>query len=110
LHTILRGGWLDMHVDFNAHPRLGRRRALNLLLYLNEDAAGLGGELTLSYRGSRSELSIDPSWNRLVIFGCDDAHFHGHPVPWRGTEPRRSLAVYYYAEPFVGEAHSTIWR
>src|SRR5713226_2731298 len=35
LHQIERGGKLDIHADFNVHPKTGLDRRLNLILYLN---------------------------------------------------------------------------
>ena len=37
LHSIRRGGYLDIHTDFNFHPTTKKNRRLNLLFYLNED-------------------------------------------------------------------------
>jgi hypothetical protein len=37
LNEILPGGYLNVHTDFNFHPRLRKLRALNLLLYLNAE-------------------------------------------------------------------------
>jgi hypothetical protein len=36
LHCIPRKGFLNMHVDFNAHPK-GWHRRVNVLIYLNEE-------------------------------------------------------------------------
>src|SRR5260221_9684815 len=36
LHCILPGGKLDVHADYNYHPKTKLDRRLNLLLYLNQ--------------------------------------------------------------------------
>ena len=42
--------------------------------------------------------SIEPKFNRLIIFNTNDTTFHGHPEPLNFplTFPRTSLAIYYY--------------
>ena len=37
LHQIRRGGFLEVHADFNRHTKLKLDRRLNVLIYLNED-------------------------------------------------------------------------
>jgi hypothetical protein len=107
MHMIMTGGMLDVHVDFNRHHNLNRR--VNQLLYLNdgyEDA--YGGQLML---GKHREVSIAPVMNRLCAFATSETSWHGHPHPWRGRQPRKSIAVYYYSPEPAEDArdHSTIF-
>jgi Rps23 Pro-64 3,4-dihydroxylase Tpa1-like proline 4-hydroxylase len=37
LHESFPGGYLNVHVDFNFHPKTAQLRRLNLILYLNEE-------------------------------------------------------------------------
>jgi len=47
LHQTPRGGYLNVHADFNFYKRLKLDRRLNLLLYLNKDwQEEYGGPLT----------------------------------------------------------------
>lgn len=100
MHQTLPGGFLDVHTDFNENPELDLVRRLNALIYLNPDwQEGDGGELELwdgpAPHGT-CQKRIAPIANRCVIFKTDKTSFHGHPQPWRGRSPRRSLALYYY--------------
>lgn len=94
LHEIHRGGLLKMHLDFSAHPT-GLVRALNFLVYLNEDWRDeWGGALLLG----KGEAQIFPRAGTAVIFETTDTSWHGHPEPLAcpPDRTRRSLALYYY--------------
>ena len=107
-HQILDGGFLDVHVDFNRGEGLYRR--LNQLVYLNEGYEELwGGQLILD---GDPRMTIEPRFNRTVVFATSDVSWHGHPNPWSGIRPRRSIAVYYFSpEPAdASDSHSTLWR
>ncbi len=91
LHEIPSGGYLGMHTDFTEHNGLYRRA--NTLLYLNRDwAMDDGGALRLG------RSVIPPIYNRSVAFLSTAESWHGHPEPWQGQGPRRSLALYWYAD------------
>ena len=52
-----------------------------------------------------------PLMNRLAVFECGPASWHGHPEPVTGEHWRKSLACYWYTEPRVQlSSHSTIWQ
>jgi hypothetical protein len=108
-HQIVTGGRLAMHVDFNRGVGDLYRR-LNCLVYLNKGwRPEWGGALLL---GKDCEVTVAPQMNRTVIFATSDRSWHGHPTPWAGPEPRRSVAVYYYSPEPAPEAagdHSTVW-
>jgi hypothetical protein len=118
-HEIARGGWLDVHADFQRHPTLGLRRRVNLVLYLNRDwLPAYGGNIELwSGDATRPVVSVAPLFNRCVIFETGATSFHGHPVPLACPDDRtrRSLAVYYYTVPAPGEPPGSLrpdtdWR
>lgn len=117
LHEIETGGRLEVHADFNLHPRLGLVRRVNVLVYLNRDwRAEYGGALEL-WDSRRRIRSIEPLYNRCVVFDTDRESFHGHPDPVRAPAgvPRRSIALYYYsaAAPAAegpGLSRGTDWR
>lgn len=101
LHEIHRGGYLDVHADFNFHPESGHHRRLNLLYYLNpvwHDE--WEGKLELwpeDFSGPFAEIA--PVANRMVIFETGETSYHGHPKPLQVPPgvTRRSLATYYYS-------------
>jgi 2OG-Fe(II) oxygenase superfamily len=102
LHSSKRGGYLNVHTDFNFHPRMGLHRRLNLIVYLNEDwREEWGGALELWDRTvTKCEAKIYPMFNRAVLFETSEISFHGHPVPMTCPEDvtRKSIALYYYSE------------
>jgi Rps23 Pro-64 3,4-dihydroxylase Tpa1-like proline 4-hydroxylase len=118
LHQIEPGGFLDIHADFNYHPRLQLDRRLNLLLYLNKNwREEYNGHLELWDREMTGCVKkIAPLFNRCVIFNTTDFSYHGHPEVLRcppGTT-RKSMALYYYSNGRpAGErssGHSTLFR
>jgi hypothetical protein len=117
LHQILRGGFLDVHVDYNFHPTSKLHRRLNLLLYMNPDwKPEYQGYLELWDRGTekRQLENIAPFYNRAVIFETNEVSFHGHPQPLE-TPPgvtRKSLALYYYTaeRDSVAPEHNTLYQ
>lgn len=103
LHLTERGGHLNLHADFTAHPhRPTWRRHLNLLIYLNPGwQESWGGSLELwDAAVTRCEQRIEPLHNRAVIFRTDARSFHGYPDPLRCPEgvTRRGFAVYYFTD------------
>lgn len=120
LHQIQRGGHLNVHVDFNRHPRTGLERRLNVLIYLNRGwKEEYGGELELwSPDMQTCERAILPVFNRFVAFSTTERSYHGHPEPLNCPEDRsrRSLALYYYSLPaspgngHARQAHNTLWQ
>lgn len=100
MHQIERGGFLDVHADFNQHHIYKLDRRLNLLLYLNKDwKEEYGGHLELWDRDrSRCIKKVLPVFNRCVVFSTSDFSFHGHPAPLQCPpgRTRKSLALYYY--------------
>jgi Rps23 Pro-64 3,4-dihydroxylase Tpa1-like proline 4-hydroxylase len=102
-HEIDRGGRLGVHTDFNLYSRLNLIRRINLLVYLNKDwRPEYGGNLELwNADVTACVRSIEPLFNRCVIFNTDKRSFHGHPEPLNcpDTRTRRSIAIYYYSAP-----------
>jgi len=118
LHQITRGGFLNMHADFNRYKRLGLDRRLNFLLYLNKDwKEDYGGHLELWDKSMKHCVKkVLPVFNRAVVFSTTSTSYHGHPVPLTCPEnaSRKSLALYYYTngrpEHERREEHNTLYR
>src|SRR3546814_6396188 len=56
-HEIGRGGYLNVHADFNLNKRLNLRRRLNVLIYLNKDwEPAFGGDLELWDAGMKHRV------------------------------------------------------
>lgn len=118
LHQIVRGGFLDVHADFNWHPLLKLDRRLNVLIYLNKEwKEEYGGHLELWDRQSGSPVQrVLPLFNRTVVFSTTDFSYHGHPQPLGCPEDmtRKSVSLYYYTngrpERERSAPHDTIFR
>jgi Rps23 Pro-64 3,4-dihydroxylase Tpa1-like proline 4-hydroxylase len=109
-HQIVRGGFLNVHADFNWHPLLRLDRRLNLIVYLNQDwKEEYGGHLELWDRSaSRCERAVLPVFNRTVVFSTTDFSYHGHPRPLACPEgwSRKSVSFYYYSNGRPAEERS----
>lgn len=115
VHWIERGGYLEVHADFNHLKKYNLERRINLLLYLNKDWKDeYAGDLELWDRPTMTKRkTVAPLFNRTVIFSTVKEALHGHPTPLNTPSgvARRSLALYYYTntwEPAV-QAHTTMY-
>lgn len=99
-HETAREGFLGVHADFRVNEMLHLHRRLNMIVYLNEDwREEYGGQLELWDRAMTHRCaSVNPVFNRCVIFNTDADSYHGHPDPLQCPPDvyRRSIALYYY--------------
>ena len=119
LHELKDGGFLNIHADFNIHPKMKLDRRLNVLIYLNKNWSNVnGGQLELwNKEMTKCHQSIIPKYNRMVIFSTTTYSYHGNPNKVKCSEykSRKSMALYYYSngrpskEIELGN-HSTIFR
>lgn len=101
MHLSQRGGFLNVHTDFQRHHHHPRwRRTVNLILFLNRDwDPSWGGAIELWPATMEAcAVAVPPVSNTAVIFRSDGRSFHGHPTPLDcpPDRSRRSLALYYY--------------
>ncbi|MBK6267007.1 2OG-Fe(II) oxygenase [Marivirga sp. S37H4] len=120
LHQSINGAYLNVHIDYNIHPKTKYHRRLNVLVYMNEKwEENWGGNLELwDFTNDKKELleKITPNWNKCVIFETNQISYHGHPqavdVPYEIN--RKSIATYYYTEDRPDHekatAHNTIYK
>ena len=111
LHETFPGGLLAPHLDYTINPKTGLQLRINVILYLNENwKPEYGGDLELydsqpGYGGilTKSIISIEPVFNRMVIFTMDaeTPAWHGHPKPLACPEgmSRKSIALNYFTIP-----------
>lgn len=118
LHQSIAGAFLNVHVDYNFHPKTKFHRRLNVLVYMNKDwKDSYEGHLELwNLSGKKTLLAkYAPTFNRCVIFETNERSFHGHPRPLKTPEGvnRKSIATYYYTktrpENEVAGEHNTIY-
>jgi len=103
LHQIVRGGFLNVHADFQSHTvNSAWSRQINLLIYFNRDwKPEWQGNLELwATDVSRCVESVEPVFNRAVIFNTRGNAYHGHPHQLACPEgvTRKSLALYYFRD------------
>jgi hypothetical protein len=101
LHQIFNGGHLNIHTDFSSHPNHHKwRRMLNIIIYLNKNwKKNYGGNLEFWNKDvTKKMVSIEPIFNRCVIFRTNHISYHGHPesLTLPKNESRKSLAAYYF--------------
>lgn len=106
------GGWhmhgpsgnLNVHLDYNVHPKLAEQRKLNIIVYLTPDwNPKWGGGLELwahndnTYEPKELVKTVDNVYNRAVIFDTTQNSWHGLPRHLTCPEGiyRKSLAAYY---------------
>jgi Rps23 Pro-64 3,4-dihydroxylase Tpa1-like proline 4-hydroxylase len=119
LHQSINGAFLNVHVDYNIHPKTRYHRRLNVLVYMNKDWKDeYEGHLELwdLTQGKKDLLGkFAPTFNRCVIFETNEISFHGHPKPLRTPQGvnRKSIATYYYTtsrpENEIAEEHNTLY-
>jgi hypothetical protein len=100
IHSILPGGFLGVHTDFNYIEGRKLYRRLNVLIYLNPYwLEEWGGALEL-WKDGHCAKSVPPRFNTMVVFTTDDESHHGHPHPLACPEgvTRDSIALYYYSK------------
>ena len=101
LHLMPRNSFLNIHTDFNVHPKIHHlKRRLNLILFLNENwKEEYNGALEF-WKGDMSVCAktIMPDFNKCVIFETNNTSFHGCPEPIKCPDnmSRKSIALYYY--------------
>lgn len=103
IHLSKKGGYLNIHADFETHPKNAYLiRKINVLLYLNKEwKEEYNGALELWSSDMKHCVNkISPVFNRLVIFNTTAHSFHGFPdkLNCPATETRRSIALYYYVK------------
>jgi Rps23 Pro-64 3,4-dihydroxylase Tpa1-like proline 4-hydroxylase len=113
VHKIGKGGSLAVHLDYNVHPHTKKYRKINLLLYLNPKwKKQWGGDLELwTKNDSHPATSIEPMFNRCVIFTISPISFHGHPKPMECPEDisRYSIALYYFSDEKPEVEHPVVF-
>lgn len=104
LHCHPSKGFSNVHLDYSVHSKLNLQRKLNIIVYLNDNyKSEWGGELGLYSHDCENNQpdklikSVEPKFNRAIIFDTTQNSWHGLPEPnnFPIGEDRKSIAVYY---------------
>ena len=95
-----RGDYFNVHADRNVAYDTGLTRRLAMIIFLNKSwNREYHGQLELwSNDGKRCDVSIDPLFNRSVIFEVEYPNFHGVPTPLEcpADRTRQSFIAYFH--------------
>jgi 2-oxoglutarate-Fe(II)-dependent oxygenase superfamily protein len=98
--VMRRGDYFDVHADRNVAYDTGLSRRLAMIIFLNKSwKQEYNGQLELwSSDAKRCEVSIDPLFNRTVLFEVAYPNFHGVPavLACPADRMRQSFIVYYH--------------
>jgi hypothetical protein len=98
--TMRRGDFFQVHSDRNVAYDTGLSRRLAMIVFLNKAwDPGYNGELELwNDAATRCEVSVEPVFNRTILFEVADPNYHGVPAPIACPEgqSRQSFIVYYH--------------
>ena len=107
-HAHINGGHLNIHMDYNIHPKLGLQRKINIIIYLTKDwHPEYGGGLELWSHNDETKQpkecvkKIDLKFNRAVLIDTTQNSWHGLPLPLSCPDDmvRKSMAAFYVGNP-----------
>jgi len=111
LHQGGNKSFLDIHLDYNIHPIHKKQRKLNLLIFFNKGwKEEWGGQLEL-WDKSSCFTKILPSFNRMVLFECNEISYHGYSTINCPDLITRKSYYHYFFQPIVAGTiyHDTIF-
>jgi 2OG-Fe(II) oxygenase superfamily len=98
--AMQRGDFFGVHSDRNVAYDTGLTRRLAMIIFLNKSwDPKYNGQLELwNAQGTRCEVSIDPIFNRTVLFEVAFPNYHGVPTPLACPvdRSRQSFIVYFH--------------
>lgn len=104
LHIHGVGGALNVHKDYNIHPKLEEQRKLNVIVYMCRDwNPEWGGNLELWSHNEETKKpkdlikTVDVKFNRAVLFDTTQNSWHGFQkyLTCPSDRYRQSMAAYY---------------
>jgi hypothetical protein len=102
-----RGDYFNVHSDRNVAYETGLTRRLAMIIFLNKSwDPEYNGQLQLwNDDATRCDASIEPVYNRTVIFEVADPNYHGVPTPIAcpAHRSRQSFIVYYHTVGIGGK-------
>ncbi len=83
MRTVKKAGFQLIHSDARKNPLNGKRKELTVLYYLNKNYNRKTDEGCLEVWNDDMKAcmhTIEPKYNRMVIFACTDTSYHGVPI------------------------------
>ena len=112
MHAHPRYGRLNMHLDYEIHPALNKKRRLNIIFYVNPEWKKEWHGETQLWNQDMSKCSAKsyPKGNRALIFVTNDISWHGIPEKILCPENtyRKSIAFYYLSDLKENENKDTM--
>jgi hypothetical protein len=109
--AMRRGDFFNVHSDRNIAYDTGLTRRLAMIVFLNKRwDPRYHGQLELwNDAGTRCDVSIDPHYNRTIVFEVADPNYHGVPTPidCPKDRSRQSFIVYYHTVGIDGKSEVT---
>jgi hypothetical protein len=106
--AMRRGDYFNVHSDRNVAYETGLRRRLAMIVFLNKSwDPQYNGQLELwNAEATRCDASIEPVYNRTIVFEVGDPNYHGVPVPIAcpADRSRQSFIVYYHTVGVDGKS------
>ncbi len=113
VHIYDNRDFLDIHVDAGQHPVNQMKKHITLGIYLSKDwKEENGGHLELWKGDSATKddakiyecvTRVLPSFNKLVLFTCNDYSWHGNPDPVIiNNDENRIFVTISYRSDFQG--------
>jgi len=106
-HIHGRGGKLNVHLDYEVHPKLNLLRKYNFIYYLSKDwREEWGGNLEFWSHNEETNSpkekikTIECKFNRVILFDASQNSWHGFSEPINCPEKvyRKSIAMYYLTD------------
>ncbi len=112
-----RGDHFQIHSDRSVAYNTGLTRRLAMIIFLNKSwPPEFAGQLELwNDDSTRCEVSIEPKFNRTVLFEVANPNFHGVPAPLAcpSDRLRQSFILYYHTADLHSDSnvrpHSSIF-
>jgi Rps23 Pro-64 3,4-dihydroxylase Tpa1-like proline 4-hydroxylase len=102
-----RGDYFSVHSDRNVAYDTGMMRRLAMIVFLNKAwRPEYNGKLELWNRDATScDATVEPFFNKTVIFEVADPNYHGVPVPLAcpADRSRQSFILYYHTVAMPGQ-------
>ena len=102
LHVHPRNGRLNMHLDYEKHPITGKKRRINIILYISKNWNDEWNGQTELWDKDMRECVVKSSvvFNTAIIFKTNDISWHGLPEIIKCPHHiyRKSIAYYYVSD------------